>query len=391
MKRLLTILFCLTCTFAAVAQEHVFILVDVSGSRGADAIKTEAKNQVYNLLLGQYSANGWNPVTITDKKISDLINSVSRQPLIGQNSWVCIVPFGNKDTYKRYTTGQNKNHPIDFQNLFNQNYPTKFTDGFTYMSIAEAFTASLAKTYNINEYYMFVVTDGLGDQDDTNSKNTYDSFEENLLLEWNNASSSIVKNIGALTKSRYYINLRKVTNVKSSQIPTNPGIQPPPPIVDTTAQVAAITISSPPEGKRNKEVEIKSENLNINWACPNCPQGIKYTVMVSEYDGGKYREIKKDLLSNTASFKVPDGKFRITVSSPNYPTATSDTTFVIVSTGGYGWLLFLLFLIILVVVVIKIWNDKRKRDSKKSSSAKANEMFSTGNSVAPQSTNSKHY
>ena len=392
MKRLITILFCITSPFITVAQEHVFILVDVSGSMGANPIKTEAKNQVYNLILGQYSANGWNPVTITDKKITDLINTVSKQPLIGQNSWVCIMPFGNKDTYKRYSIVQNKNHPIDFQNFFNQNYPSKFTDGLTYISIAEAFTASLAKTYNINEYYMFVVTDGLGDQDDnTNSKNTYDPFEENLLLEWNNASSSIVKNIGALTKSKYYIKIRKVTNVKGSQIPTNPGILPPPLIIDTMAQASAITITSPPEGKKNTEVEIKSENLNINWSCSNCPQGIKYNVMVSEYDGGKFREVKKDLLSNTASFKVPDGKFRITVSSPNYITATSDTTFIIVSTGGYGWLLFVLFLIILIFVVIKIWNDKRKKDSKKSSNEKANEMFSTGNSISTQPLNSKHY
>ena len=117
MKRLLTILFCLSCSFASIGQDHVFILVDVSGSRGNDPIKIEAKQQVYNLILGQYSPNNWNSLSIMDQKISGIINSINKQALISQNSWICIVPFGNKDTYKKYSIIQNKNNPTDFQNL----------------------------------------------------------------------------------------------------------------------------------------------------------------------------------------------------------------------------------------------------------------------------------
>ena len=387
MKKFLSILFLLFCTFCVIAQEHVFILVDISGSRGTDPIKAEAKQQVYNLLLGQYSSNGWNPVTVTDKKIADLINSVSKQTLIGQNSWICIVPFGNKDTYKNYSIAQNKNNPIDFQNLFNQKYPSKFTDGYTYIQIAEAFTASLAKTYNINEYYMFIITDGLGDQDDTNSKNNYNSFEEDLLLEWNNASSSIVKNVGALTKSKYYINFRRVTNVKGTTIPTNPGITPPTSIVNSSGANAVITITSPPEAKKGKEHEMKSEMVNINWTCTNCPQGIKYTVLVSQYEGGKFKETKKDLVSNTATFKLPDGKFRITVSSSNFP-ASSDYTCVNVSTGGYGWLIFLLILIAAIGIGYYFWNKKRQEKIDVFASNKGDDIFSKGSGGATSSNSS---
>ena len=384
-RRLLALVFFLACTLITRAQEHIFVLVDVSGSRGMDPIKTEAKDQVYNLLMGQYTANGWNPVTITDKKVSDIISSASKQPLIGNNSWICIVPFGNKDTYKRYSITQSKNYPLDFQNLFLQHYPASFKDGYTYIQIAEAFTASLAKTYNINEYYMFIVTDGLGDHDDTDSKHTYDPFEESLLLEWNNTSSSIVKNVGTLTKSKYYINLRKVTNVKGTQFPVTPGVVPPA-IVDSSSAIPKIVISSPPEGKKNKEAVIKTETLNVNWACQNCPQGIKFNVMVSGYGGNKSRETKKELSANTATFKLPDGKYRVTVSSPNYPAAASDTTFIEVSTGSYGGLLAALLLAALAGGAYMFWNKKRKRIPGK----KADDIFSTGNSTAPQS-NSKHY
>ena len=386
MKKFLSILFLLFCTFCVIAQEHVFILVDISGSRGTDPIKAEAKQQVYNLLLGQYSSNGWNPVTVTDKKISDLINSVSKQTLIGQNSWICIVPFGNKDTYKKYSIAQNKNNPIDFQNLFNQNYPSKFTDGYTYIQIAEAFTASLAKTYNINEYYMFIITDGLGDQDDTNSKNNYDSFEENLLLEWNNASSSIVKNVGALTKSKYYINFRRVTNVKGTTIPTNPGITPPTSIVDSSDANAVITITSPPEAKKGKEHEMKAETVNIDWTCNNCPQGIKYTVLVSQYEGGKFRETKKDLVANTATFKLPDGKFRITVSTSNY-TSSSDYTCISVSTGSYGWLLILLLIAIIFGGIIYFRNRKRNINLNKPISKEPDGIFNDNSGRGKSSSN----
>ncbi len=374
----------------SLSQENIFILVDISASRGNDPVKSEAKQQVFNLILGQYSANGWIPFHIIDKEIQDLVNSTTKKSLISQNSWVCILPFGNKDTYKRFTIIQNKNNPTDFQNLFNQNYPSAFSDQYTYIQIAEAFTASLAKTYNINEYYMFIITDGLGDQDDTNSKNTYDTFEQNLLLEWNNASSSIVKNIGSLIKSKYFINLRRVTNVKNSQIPTNPNIQPPPVVGDTISQYASIKILTPPEGRKNKEAELKTDNINVNWTCTNCPPGIKFTVMISEYDGGKFRDKRSDLTATTTTFKVPDGKFRITVSAQNF-TVDPKSTCIQVSTGNYAFLLFILLLAIAGGIGYKVWNDRRKKNSTKSTNVKANEIFSSNSSISPQSTNSKHY
>jgi len=374
----------------SLSQENVFILVDVSGSRAKDPIRPEAKQQVYSLILGQYSANGWDAFRIIDKKILDLVNSTNKQALISQNSWVCIMPFGNQEAYKKFTIIQNKNSPMDFQNFFNQNYPSIYKDQDTYIQIAEAFTASLAKTYNIDEYYMVIITDGLGDQDDTNSKNTYDPFEENLLLEWGNASSSIVKPIGSLKKSKYYINFKRVTNIRNSQIPTNPTIQPPIGTIDTNSQYSSIKILTPPEGRKNKEAELKTDNINVNWTCTNCPPGIKFTVMISEYDGGKFRDKRSDLTSTTTTFKVPDGKFRITVSAQNF-TVDPKSTCIKVSTGNYALLLFILLLAIAGGIGYKIWNDKRKKNSTKGTNAKVNEIFSSGSSISPQSTNSKHY
>lgn len=386
MTRCLAVGFFLLLSILGQAQDHVFILVDVSGSRRNDPIKMDARNQVHDLIMGNYQTNGWEAVKVTDKKLDAQINGKSQKALIGANSWVCIMPFGEKGTYQRYELQQNKNHPADFNQLFNTHYPTVFRDNYTYIQIAQAFTASLAKSYNLNEYYVLVVTDGLGDQDDTNSKNSYDSFEEELMLEWNNASSAIVKNVGTLKKSKYYINLKKVENVKGTSIPTSANVTPPviPAIEDTTPPTPVIKITSPAQGRKNQETELTTETLNINWTCTNCPKGIKYNVLVSQYEGGKYREAKKDIYSNATSFKVPDGKFRITVSAANYPEAKAHYTYVKVGTGGFGWILFLLFLLALAGGGYYFWNKQRgAKEAGPRSDVDADDMFSSRNPEPP--------
>lgn len=383
------------------AQDHVFILVDVSGSRGNDPIKMQAKSQVYNLIMGNYRANDWDAIKVTDKKLAAIINGKSNKALIAANSWACVMPFGEKSTYENRKLILNKNHPTDFNQLFNTYYPTVFSDNHTYIQIAQAFTASLAKSNNINEYYVLVVTDGLGDQDDTNSRNTYNAFEEALMLEWNNSSSAIVKNVGTLRKDKYYIYLKKVENVKGTSIPTvtPPGTPPVvPAIVDTSPPTPIIKITSPAEGRKNQETELNTETININWTCTNCPKGIKYNVLVSQYDGGKYRESKKDILSNTTSFKVPDGKFRITVSASNYPEAKADYTYVMVGTGRFGWLFFLLFLIALAGGGYYLWNKQRgTKTSTKRSDVASDEIFTPRNPgtasepSSPSSSNDEYF
>lgn len=367
------------CSLSAFPQENVFILVDVSGSRAGDAIKGDAKNQMLNLIIGQYSPNGWSAVNVSDKRISELINKKSNQPLLENSSYVCLIPFGEKDTYKKYSLVQIRN-VIDFQDFYNRTYPTKFNDGFTYIQIAEAFTASLAKTYRINDYYMFVITDGLGDQDDTNSKNTYDSFEDSLLLGWGNESSSIVKNIGALVKSKYYINLKRVTNVNSTSIPINKTIEVLPPTISLTSYIG---------GTKDRPKDTNSGSFTVTWNC-NCPTDTKFNVALTQIDGGNYKDLsKKNIVSNSAKFSdVPSGKYKIVVSSSD---ANSAMTYIKIPSSGLGIWIVLLFLLAGGVTGYYIWNKKRQQKIEAYSNDQPEDIFTKGTGTTSNSSNTDYF
>ncbi|MDR2773757.1 MAG: hypothetical protein LBC19_03250, partial [Tannerella sp.] len=173
------------------------------------------------------------------------------------------------------------------------------------------------------------------------------------------------------------------------QPPQSP--QPPQPPVDT---VAVIKISSP-VGKKNREAEIKNDNVSVSWTCSNCPEGIRYTVTVFQYDGGKFRETRKNLSANSTSLKLSGGKYRITVSASNY-SASSDTTCINVSTGGGGgWLVFLLLLAGGGGLGYYFWNKSRQSKIESTSTAGTdNGIFSgSGNSTnnSPQNHNSEYF
>ncbi|MBE5322024.1 hypothetical protein IM793_22910 [Pedobacter sp. MR2016-19] len=372
--------------FSIRAQDHVFVLVDVSSSRKSDPIKFEAQRQVMGLLTAQYNQNGWTATVLTDRKISDLVSGQG-QSIVGNQSWMSVIPFGAKNRYQNYKIQRLGTNPQDFQTFFGSNFPRKFGDNYTYIQIAEAFTASLAKTYNIDEYYMFVITDALGDQDDTDSRNDYTDFEQELLLQWNNSASSIVKNIGTLSKSKYYIQMRRVTNVQNSQIPTTTAPSPVTSAIPPVNQQSVIKILSPSKSTVSQPVQQKGENINVSWSCNNCPSGAKFNVILSGYGGSKFREPKKDLTGTNTSFKKPTGgKYKIIISAANFQ-AQSDLTFIEVSPGGSG-ILFLAAIIILGIVGYFFWDKSRRKKVNTPESEKSDDIFSKSSDSSQTNSNS---
>jgi hypothetical protein len=100
---------------------------------------------------------------------------------------------------------------------------------------------------------------------------------------------------------------------------------------------------SPSKGTSKKPTEVKNETVNVSWRCPDCDDNTTYNVTVSGIEGNKHKENPlKNLKSNSASFKLPGGKYKITVSGTN--GASSDTTYIVVKTGGGTWFLVLLLL-----------------------------------------------
>lgn len=365
------------------AQNNVFVLVDVSLSVKPNELN-DAKQALNEVLTG----SSLSKAVISQGSQQDLVNFK-----MAQGDKLAIAKFGSLLTTLAInpspTTIQNIN--ADISQVLNAASWTP-TDGQTYITLAKAKIAEYAKNHNITKYKLYLISDNIQDDYGKAGKPNYpDDYTRNLAEGYNTSTNPVSES--GYTKLKFDkakdFTLSFSPNVDVSKY-TLPGGTPPA-IVDTPSGNAGITITSPPEAKKGKEHEVKSETVNINWTCNNCPQGIKYTVLVSQYDGGKFRETKKCDVP-TATFKLPDGKFRITVSASN-TTASSDYTCISVSTGGYGWLIFLLILIVAGAVGYKIWNDKRNKKLNEFAPTKADDIFSksSGGTTTSNSPNSDYF
>jgi len=366
------------------AQNNVFVLVDVSLSVKPNEL-SDAKQALNEILTGSQLSKA----VISQGSPQDLVNFK-----MTQGDKLAIAKFGSLQTTLAInpspTTIQNIN--ADVSQVLNSASWTP-TDGQTYITLAKAKIAEFAKNHNITKYKLYVISDNIQDDYGKGGKPNYpDDYTRNLAEGYNTSTNPVSES--GYTKLKFDktkdFTLSFSPNVDVSKY-TLPGGTPPS-IVDTNTENAVITISSPPEAKKGKEHEVKSETVNINWTCNNCPQGIKYTVLVSQYEGGKFKETKKDLVANTATFKLPDGKFRITVSSSNFPTS-SDYTYVNVSTGGYGLLIFLLILIAAAVIGWCFWDKKRQEKIDVFASNKGEDIFSkgSGGTTSGNSPNSDYF
>ncbi len=383
MKRLYTILSLIICTLSVHSQNNVFVLVDVSLS-----VKPYELNDAKQALNEVLTGSPLSKAVISQGSQQDLVNFK-----MAQGDKLAIAKFGSLLTTLAInpspTTIQNVN--ADISQVLNSASWTP-TDGQTYITLAKAKIAEYAKNHNITKYKLYLISDNIQDDYGKAGKPNYpDDYTRNLVEGYNTSTNPVSES--GYTKLKFDkakdFTLSFSPNVDVSKY-TLPGGTPPA-IVDTPSGNAGITITSPPEAKKGKEHEVKSETVNINWACNNCPQGIKYTVLVSQYDGGKFRETKKCDVP-TATFKLPDGKFRITVSASN-TTASSDYTCISVSTGGYGWLIFLLILMVAGAVGYKIWNDKRNKKLNEFAPTKADDIFSknSGGTTTSNSPNSDYF
>ena len=378
MKRLYYISFLSLYTFAIHAQDHVFVLVDVSLSIKQTEL-TYARQAVYEVLTGTQLSRAF----ISQGVLQDL--DIFK---IKQGDKLSVSKFGSEPT-----TSAISPNPITIQNI-----PADIiqalnsiewipTDRQTYLTLAKAKIAEYAKNQNINKYKLYIVSDNINDDYGRNGRPNYpDDYTRNLVEGYNASTNPVLE--GAWTKlkfsqtSDFSLSFSQSVDVSRYTVPSSPG-------ATASTPSAAISISTP-KGKKENEYVLKTETLNLNWTCMNCPQDIRYTVNIIQYDGGKYKDIKKDLSANVFLTKLPDGKFRITVSSSNY-SASSDTTYVTVSTGGYGWLLFLFILLAGTGVGYYFWNKRRQQKIEDATNVPINDIFGQNVGTTHNTSNSDYF
>lgn len=384
MKRLFGILYLLICTQAVYAQANVFVLVDVSKSISKTDMYN-AKEALTQVLTG---------AQITKAFVSKGSQADLAKFKIENGDKLSLSKFGSLRTTLAINPDPLpiKDIDADVRQVINSISWTP-TDDQTYITLAKAKISEYANNHNITNYKLYIISDNVSDDYGQNGRPDYpDEYTKNLAESYNTSNNQVSES--GYTKIKFspksLFTLSFSPNVDILNIPLQkPTTVTPSTIVDPGDESSVISILSPPKSKKGSEYEIKSETVNINWNCQNCPQGIKYNISVSQYDGGKYRETKKDLVSNNIILKLPDGKFRISVSASNYPNASSDTTFVSVSTVGYGWLIFILLLIASMSFGYYYWKKIQSEKLNKHSKTKSRsgDIFTnTDNTGSPSET-----
>ncbi len=140
-----------------------------------------------------------------------------------------------------------------------------------------------------------------------------------------------------------------------------------------------IKITSP-VGTNKKPNEIEGENVNVSWRCPDCDENTIFTVNIVGIEGtkDKVKPIKTKEFSVNVN-KLSGGKYRITVSGTN--GASSDTTFIEISSGGGAGIFFIILLLITVGIGIYflIKKMKNKKAIPESSNNDNNKSYNSSN------------
>jgi hypothetical protein len=365
MKKIYFIVLFLCLGIMTQAQSHVFILVDVSKSVKQSQLD-DAREAIYEILTGTQPSKAF----ITQGKQSDLA-----QFKLKQGDKLSISTFGDLDR-------SSKINPVPSTDMDKTLNSISWipTDGQTYLTLAKAKIAEYTKNNSIAKYKLYIISDNINDDYGPNGSPNYPKNDNNYtqdLVEGYNTSTNPVAESG-YTKlkfnknSSFSLSLSPGVDVTHYTPPTNPNAVIPLP-VDTSS---VIKINSP-TGTRKKAYQLKGDKITLSWACTNSPQGIRYNVTFSGMDGTKGQPALKNVSGNSASAKLPDGKYRITVSASNYQ-ASSDTTYADVSTGGgFGWIIFLLILAAAAGIGYYFWNKNRQEKFESDTDRSTENIFST--------------
>lgn len=353
MKRMLISLFVFLNIVSAYSQDHVFVLVDVSRSVRASDLAS-AKQVLTDILIGSVPAN----VTVAGGTTADLASFK-----INANDKLAIVKFGDLQTSASISpvAVTMANLPGDIVQTMNNSFPLTPTDNSTYFKLAKAKIAEHAKSLRISTYKLYIISDEIDDNFSGGKPNYTSQYLLDLADEYNTRSNPVDE------APRVVVRIN--TSTPGFKLNFCPGVDitnysPPnavvPPTGGSTDSTATITIKSYPNGTKAKPISINGSSMTLSWACANCPPETKFNVVVA---GGKFRPKIPVLSSYSYSINnIPDGEYRITVSTNNLQVNTSAFTYIKVSTGGgSGWIWPVLILLIAAVAGYMIWNRRRQK------------------------------
>jgi len=357
-KRIFLLLVALVLFNSSYAQNDVIVLVDVSKSIKQQHFM-EAREVVKNLLLGN-PINNVNFTVNFDPRSS--LKITKGQPLVSRGKKLIIFPFG--ESHRIYDMVNPKvvnSIPSDITSYFDQQYPRRVTDNKTYLELSKAKIAQIAKSQGLDKYVLILVSDNVHDDyGGSNSRPKYSKDQQVLLNNFNTASNPY-SDTKQGTIDFAIESLYKISILTADITSWNP--PPPPPIVQgdsIQSKVCELTLTSFPNGKKDKPKEVENNSVTLRWSAKNYPEGTRFTVSVRSTTGNNKNNISKSIAANSLKVDLTDDTYKVSVSSP---ICASTSTYIKVNAEGGGGLLFF-FLVLAVLAGIGYWVFKRKQDEK---------------------------
>lgn len=320
-KTLLCWLFLCVGVLAA-AQNSVFVLVDVSGSvpEGGSSIQNDAKQIAIDFCLGRFNSNqyaDWEWIGPKDPLIEGVISGSNTQPWLdpAKDGYLMIMPLGEKNTYQSYRIERIQQVPAGVNDFFARYYPKKFRDGSTYIRIAEASAASVAKGMGIASYYMMLITDELSD---SGSKDPgYSRTEQELLAAWGTSAAQNIKlaTLQNLTKNTFQISFHKV-QIAGISIPSG---APGPGNIVGNKELNLIR----PTGTQSNPETASNGSVSVMWNCLGCDTTTEFSIKLSPVGVPSERSQTRTTRDRTTRFVVgTNGQYRLTLSADGFGSKT---------------------------------------------------------------------
>jgi hypothetical protein len=337
--------------------QHAFVLIDVSGSMKNDAINTEAKQLIKELLLGTFSSSAAKQRGWTIHENCDII--ANPKQIVSDNSFLSIVPFGDKNRYeeRKFITLKSLNN--EFEQFYESAYRLDHHDKLTYLSLSQGYIGSLAKAQNIEKSYTIIYSDGLNDE---TGSIPYTDYENKILDSWDVAKNNNYNVLGILYRKsgiytyKIYIGNLEVYNVeiRPEDKPNDPPPPPPTPKI-TIVTPQNSSVRDPAKAKTKKEASISWTGVIDASVSITKHNGTKYVQISSGSKKGEAKVLSKG--GNLAKVIFYDsGKYKVTVSKGS----VSDSAYFDVSSPFPGGLIIgLLALTAIIVGAVKILTRSR--------------------------------
>jgi len=350
MKKFYAYIILLIISFSGVYSQNktqsVFVMIDLSMNISGDEnpitplMRQDGIDFTKSIITASYKPGDfpeWEKAGVFVSPEIEAIIKGNGTPLIGEDDFLMIMPFGEINTINRFQINLISNYPSDFNKYYQ--FPYTYDDRDTWGDYAEAKVCNIAYNNKIPEYYIVRIQ---GRPDDPNS-DLLSQQDQNMVDEYETgAVGEVVARFKHTVASRYLVTIKKVDINKFPGIKNYKAVR-----IDSTntdPNRKSLRIISP-KGKKRAPYTTSSNTIQLSWNCIGCDSIPKYTIRINNLDTKKTK-IKRVTKKTVTALKLEESAtYKITVSTkganskPQYITIDQEE-----DKGGFGTLLLILLL-----------------------------------------------